>query len=87
MTFSSHGLNQRRNLVSVRGDILKVRGEHGAAVVEEEAWRRHLGALWEASGMVLGIISEWLRNHFGTKEASRETQAFQVAPGGPGLKK
>ena len=43
------------------------RRNHGGAIIEEETWRRHLGALWEASGMVMEIIWESLRHPAGTQ--------------------
>ena len=35
-------LNQKRNFASARGDILKVRGEHGRGIMQEESWRSDL---------------------------------------------
>ena len=54
-------------------------GEHLGAL--------YLGALWEASGMVLGIIWESFGNHLDSQETPRWTQSTQEATGGHGLKK
>ena len=46
----------------------------------EEASGQHLGALWEASAMVLDVICESFGSHLDAQEAPKRTQASQEAP-------
>ena len=74
----------RRNLVSAHGAILKVRGEHGSVIIQEETWRRHIGSIFELPGKILGWFWDSFGSHSDTQEAPRWTQE---APGAPGVKK
>jgi len=40
-----------------------VERNHGGAIIEEEAWRRHLGSIWDLSGKHLGWIWESFGSH------------------------
>ncbi len=57
------------NRVGARGGIVKVRGEHGGDIIDEESWRRnHGGGIMEETSLMRnnrgGIMEEesWRRN-------------------------